>query len=787
MSALREIYDAAITEVREAAKRPALLVTGLLWPVIIACIFASIFAAGLMRNMPVAVVDLDNSVLSREVVTTLESIPSVDLKRYKSVSEAVRDMRAGRVYAGVVIPTDWGAHLAARTGESAIELSFAKSYYAIATTLEIDIKSALKQKLFEMLSPYLAGTAGSLKGAQGAISSLTADIYVPGNSNFNYAPFLLSTLVPCVFALGIVLTMVGVFAREWREKTVTQVFESTSSVRLKLIGKALPWVLFYSFCAAGYVAWFAGFCENPPAGSVLIWLLGGVLLILSMTAFALSFVACSPFWLIAMSCAIAFCAPIIPFTGFSFPLDSMDAVAQLFGELLPLTWFFRVQASQWVLGSPASHTLWLLAVQSLFILVPLTVGLIVFPLRVKRWIGEEARAEPVSDKPLPTTLLGRIFEGVRRGIFTPDTCIIFVLALALYCFFYAWPYMHQTVTGIECAVVDLDRTPASREILSRFRSLPTLKIVAEETDFSKALDLYQREKVSTVITIPVDYEKHTLAGKPVTIPVTVNGFYVVKARAVQAAVLSVTLDEARMPLARSLNRAGTSVERLQLLSNPPIVLADQNLFNAIAGYASYTVPVVGPVIMQSVLFMCIGVTLGGWLARQPTDTYTRQILTDRKTFALCMTGFFVFGLFWFCYAEGFVFSLFEFPTMENFGATLFEMLLMLLGVVGLGAVITLSFGSSAYYSQFVVPTSAPAVFLSGVIYPTLCFGPLAHAVSFFFPTTPGIQAMVALSQNGAALSDVLPHVAHSIVLAVLYLGLADVLRRHVAKRKGLLT
>ena len=264
MSALREIYDAAITEVREAAKRPALLVTGLLWPVIIACIFASIFAAGLMRNMPVAVVDLDNSVLSREVVTTLESIPSVDLKRYKSVSEAIRDMRAGRVYAGVVIPTDWGAHLAARTGESAIELSFAKSYYAIATTLEIDIKSALKQKLFEMLSPYLAGPAGSLKGAQGAISSLTADIYVPGNSNFNYAPFLLSTLVPCVFALGIILTMVGVFAREWREKTVTQVFESTSSVRLKLIGKALPWVLFYSFCAAGYVAWFAGFCENLP-------------------------------------------------------------------------------------------------------------------------------------------------------------------------------------------------------------------------------------------------------------------------------------------------------------------------------------------------------------------------------------------------------------------------------------------------------------------------------------------------------------------------------------------
>lgn len=787
MNALREIVNAASAEVREAAKRPALLITGLLWPVLVACIFASIFAAGLMRQLPVAVVDLDSSLLSREVVTSLDSIPSVRLERYRSVGEALDGMRSGHVFASVVIPTNWGAHLAARTGESAIELSFAKSYYAIATTLEIDIKSALKQKLIEMLSPYLAGTGGSLKGAQEAVSSLTADVYVPGNPNFNYAPFLLSTLVPCVFALGVVLTMVGVFAREWREKTCLRDFAPGFSVRLKLIGKALPWIAFYSFCAAVYVAWFAGFCENPPAGSVLVWLLGAVLLILSMTAFALSFVACSPFWLIAMSSAIAFCAPIIPFTGFSYPLDSMDAVAQLFGEILPLTWFFRIQASQWVLNSPLSHTLWLLAVQCLFVLVPLLVGLALFPYRLRRWKQEEAEPHTPVDEPLPQGLFARVFEGVRRGIFTPDTCVIFVLALALYCFFYAWPYMHQTVTGIECAVVDLDRTPASREMISRFKSLPSLKIVAVETDLSKAFDLYKREKVSAVITIPLDYEKHTLAGKPVTVPVTVNGFYVVKARAVQAAVLSVTLDEARMPLARNLNRAGTSAETLQVLSSPPVTLADQNLFNVIAGYASYTVPVVGPVIMQSVLFMCIGVTLGGWLARRPIDGYTRKILTDRTSFALCLTGFLLFGFFWFCYAEGFVFSLFEFPTMENFWATLLEMVLMLLGVVGLGAVITLSFASSAYYAQFVVPTSAPAVFLSGAIYPTVCFGYLAYGVSLLFPTTPGIQAMVALSQNGAALSDVVPLVLHSAILAVLYLVLADVLRRRVAKSKGLLT
>lgn len=780
-----EIRQAARTELREVLACPSLIFTGILWPLFLIGVLVSIFASGLMRSLPVAVIDLDRTTISREIVLTLESLPSVKVERFETDQEALRAMRAGKVYASIHIPYAWSSHLVSRTGESAIELSFAKSYYAIATTLEVDIKSALNTKFQEIMKPYLSGTGGSLKGSDAAFHTVEADIFVPGNPTYNYSPFLLSSLIPCVFALSVILTMVGVYAREWRERRCRTFFEKEASIVEKLIGKSLPWMAFYSFAALAYVAWFAGFMGYTPVGSTLVWAAGALLLIFSMASFAMAFVACSPHWIIAMSVAIGFCAPILPFTGFSYPLDSMDLAANIFALILPLTWFLRIESCEWVLGSPLSHSLWLLAIQSLFVLIPLAVGLYVFPKRVHGWIKKEAINVKSAEKPAPNGLIAQIFEGVRRGIFSAQTCIIFIFAIAFYCCFYAWPYMHQSVTGIATAITDLDRTSTSRDLINQFKSHPTLKVEAIDADSAKSFDLYRREDVSAVIEIPVDFEKNILAGKHVTLAVTVNGFYTVKARAVQAAVLAVTMHEAKVPMAMNLNRSGTPTSRIQALSKPPVSLVDQNLFNSISGYASYTVPVVGPVILQAVLFMCVGMTLGGWLVNAPIDAFTRRLLTKRRDFLLTLTGFILFGLVWFCYAEGLVFSLFDFPTMQNFVGTLGIMVLMLVAVVSLATVVTLLLGSNAYIAQCLVLISAPAVFLSGAIYPIVGFGPFALFSRIFLPTSPGVEAMIAVSQNGAALGDVSGTVALLTVQAIGYLLLADYLRRFRAKRLGI--
>ena len=50
--------------------------------------------------------------------------------------------------------------------------------------------------------------------------------------------------------------------------------------------------------------------------------------------------------------SIVYCAPIYPFTGFSYPFESMGASAALFGEALPLTHLIRAQGALLFMQEP---------------------------------------------------------------------------------------------------------------------------------------------------------------------------------------------------------------------------------------------------------------------------------------------------------------------------------------------------------------------------------------------------------------------------------------------------
>ena len=271
-----------------------------------------------------------------------------------------------------------------------------------------------------------------------------------------------------------------------------------------MLGRIFPWWCLYAAYALGYVSWFAGWCGWAPAGSLFVWCAGAVLLMSAMFASALMFAILSPSWILAMSAAICWIAPTFPFTGFSYPIDSMDASAQAFSSIFPLTWFLRLQSSQWVLASGLEHTLYLLAMLSAFTVIPLAVGLTLLPWRTALLAKDEMRPLKL-DAQEPRSAFETGLRVLVKGAFSRDTFAIFLLATAFYLVFYAWPYANQSITSIETAVVDLDRSATSRALLQKMHSAATLNIVASDADPAQAKDLYQREVVSAVITIPEGY------------------------------------------------------------------------------------------------------------------------------------------------------------------------------------------------------------------------------------------------------------------------------------------
>ena len=77
-----------------------------LWlPVLLFVTLWAIFSAGIARDLPVGVVDLDHSRLSRQVVRHYDASPAIAVSRqFMSVEQGSNALRAGEIYALVIIP-----------------------------------------------------------------------------------------------------------------------------------------------------------------------------------------------------------------------------------------------------------------------------------------------------------------------------------------------------------------------------------------------------------------------------------------------------------------------------------------------------------------------------------------------------------------------------------------------------------------------------------------------------------------------------------------------------------
>lgn len=781
-SFLSDFKRAFVQEASTTSDTPLLWLTGIVVPVFWCLAVVAVFATGLMRNIPVGLVDYDNSAESRDLIRSLDAVASVDFVNYENPQAATADLATGNIYALFVIGHNWSEKTSGSRSDSALELFLNKSYYAIATTVETDLKLALSQIQIGQMLESASVVDGGFAGNKERLAVLDADILIASNPALNFKAYLLTTILPGVLALGAILTCVGSLTREWRLKTVRQVVETYSHLTFFLLGRMSFWLVLYSLMGLAYLAWFTGWEGWGVQGSLAAWALGIVLFFASMPALAMLYTSLSPSWIIAMSVAIGTTAPIFPFTGFSFPLDSMDAAAQLLAQFLPLTWYLRLHSSQWVLGSELSHTIYLLSMLSLFVIIPAAVGLTLMPRRMRKWAQKERETQPVIDLPEPVGFWETVRTVLARGAFTKDTFVIFVIAVAFYLLFYAWPYAAQNVTSIQTAVVDLDRSAASRAMIERIKSVAMINVVAIGTDRAEGESLYKTEKVAAVITIPENFEENLLAGKHTSVALTANGAFPVKSRAVMAGLMGVVGETTAASMALNFVRAGAPLETLKKLQTAPVAFTDVNLYNPLSGYASYIVAAVMPIIIQAVMFVSIVMSLGGWLASANPPSVLLAVCRNVHGFAALYVAFWLFSLMWLAYALGPDFVLFDFASMQNPGGTLLMAAIFGAAVVSFGLAFTFAMGTNAYGAQFFVVISAPALFLSGVVHPLFDMTPPALVLRLLLPSTSGINGLVAVSQNGAPLYAVTVQIAHLLLLTVAYGVLAFVLWKRTARK-----
>ncbi len=344
-----------------------LLVT--LLPALMLGVMAWLFAASVMRDIPIAVVDLDRSAESRQLTRMLDASPGVRVNSQpSSLADAQSQIRRLEVFAVVLVPRD-ATRNALRGRQGTVFAYYNASYLTTGQSAVRDIVEAVSAWNARLLGERIAKQVGPATLRAPPIAVQSDILHNPARS---YELFLLPLLFPAVLSLGLALAVAASLGREVRDGHLRDWLGAAPWAAI--VGKIAPYVALFSLYGALGVLYLALLRGDGIAGSALLLMLAQPLFYLACAAVSLLFVGLTRDMGTSLSAIGLSIGTALAFSGATFPVVDAPLFTRIWNVLLPLTAYVKVQTQQQFVGAPWSVSLWPLGTLLLMVLVAGGIG-----------------------------------------------------------------------------------------------------------------------------------------------------------------------------------------------------------------------------------------------------------------------------------------------------------------------------------------------------------------------------------------------------------------------------
>ena len=365
------IAEAAVREWSRIAASPYLMLMLVVFPLATGALIIAIFGSGAARDLPVAVVDLDQSALSRQLIRTIDATGGLRVASVVSnEDEARRSVVSGERYGLVSIPPQFERDVA--RGDAPAVTAFYNAQYLLPAS---QFRSAMAASTATVSARVEAGrrlAAGEPRAAAMArVEPVILDVHTLFNPQLNYLTYIVASLLPAVLQIFIVTIAVHAFGMELKDGTSGEwlAYEGGSAWRA-VAGKAAPYVVHFTALGLLMLAALYTGMDVPFRGSLQAVAWATVLFSVAYVAMGFAFIAAAGDLRLATSVAAFYCAPAFAFAGVTFPTEAMPVAGQAWGSLLPVTHYLRVLVQQGMRGAPLAVSWHSLAVLAVFAAAP---------------------------------------------------------------------------------------------------------------------------------------------------------------------------------------------------------------------------------------------------------------------------------------------------------------------------------------------------------------------------------------------------------------------------------
>ena len=372
---LQNIWRVLVRELRMMFARPLYLFASVGVMLLSTFFFLTLMKGGAAEKMPMAVVDQDQTTISRRLIHEMQATPSVDIQLItNSYSEARDAMQKGKIYGIFVI----------REGFYRDLVSFKRPQidFYVTNAYTVGGNTAYKQMLTmaNLVSGAFQREVLRKKGMTDdvimhRIQPIAIEGHMVANPWGNYSIYLVSTILPGI--LGLVCIMLTIFAIGFELKARTShawLRAAGGNYTIAMIGKLIPYTLIYLILGVGCHLILYRFVGFPVYGSTWRLMFGLLLYILAMEALGITMIGLLPTLRDALSIGALYSMLGFSLSGFTYPQMAMLPPVKALSYLEPLRHYYLIYVNEALMAAPVENSIPYMLALTLFMVASLCVA-----------------------------------------------------------------------------------------------------------------------------------------------------------------------------------------------------------------------------------------------------------------------------------------------------------------------------------------------------------------------------------------------------------------------------
>jgi ABC-2 type transport system permease protein len=338
---IRQILMIACRECGILRKNHIYLFCMVVFPLFVIALFTSMLAEGQPADMPVGVVDQDNTSATRTIIRKLDAFQTSRVAAfYPDVKEARDAMQKNEIYAFLYIPKGTTERLVSGRQPTV-------SYYYSMTSLT---SGALLYRDLKTITTLWSAAAGQAamrargytdKQIATFLQPIAVDLHQISNPMTDYNVYLSTMLIPGVLMMFIFLITAYSIGTELKFKRSKEWMRlADNNIYIAIAGKLLPQTLIFLIITYAYEFYVFHTLNFPHSGGTLPLLVLGLLMVLASQGFGVFMFGLMPSLRMSMSFCSLWAVLSFSMAGSAFPVFSMDPMIEGMAYLFPLRYYF---------------------------------------------------------------------------------------------------------------------------------------------------------------------------------------------------------------------------------------------------------------------------------------------------------------------------------------------------------------------------------------------------------------------------------------------------------------